>query len=346
MNIKKITSIISAAAVLLSVMGCSGENNEYTLTEQTSFETDAAAEVPENISKYRLSNPNADRTAQRVYDYICENFGENIISCQQESTWMDSPDYEMEYIENVTGKLPAMRSLDYMNNDFEGVNSRAAEWWEKGGPVTICWHTGVVSSGYQESLGDEPDYSKMLTEGTDEYNQLMESWDKAAQALLQLQEAGIPVIWRPFHEFDGQWFWWGKGGSENFIKLWRLMYDKFTYEYGLNNLIWVLGYSGEVKKDWYVGDEYCDIIGSDTYDNSTNKKAWKRLSALGTGKPMTFHECGNVPSVEEFVKDGCLWSWFMIWHTEHLMNNDPENLKAVYNHEKVITLDELPDFSA
>ena len=47
--------------------------------------------------------------------------------------------------------------------------------------------------------------------------------DKAAEALQELKEENIPVLWRPFHEFDGAWFWWGKGGSENFKKLWIMM---------------------------------------------------------------------------------------------------------------------------
>ncbi len=58
---------------------------------------------------------------------------------------------------------------------------------------------------------------------------------------------------------------------------------------------------------------------------------------------MAFHECGNVPGIEEFENEGCIWSWFMIWHTDYIMNNDKDNLKEVYNSEKVITLDELPE---
>ncbi|MCM1165855.1 MAG: glycoside hydrolase family 26 protein, partial [Ruminococcus sp.] len=188
-----------------------------------------------------------------MYDYICENFGTYMLSCQQESTWMGTPEYEMNHIEEVTGKLPAMRGLDYMNDDFKGVNERAVEWWEKGGLVTICWHTGINGKGYQEALNDKPDFDKLLTEGTPEYNAMIENWDKAAKALQELRDKGIPVLWRPFHEFDGQWFWWGKGGSKNFIKLWQMMYDRFTNEFGLTNLIWVLGYSGDVKSGWYVG---------------------------------------------------------------------------------------------
>lgn len=363
-----LTACITALTVSVSILGGCGNTSDSsgssaaqttapldaTVNSDNPGETTAASDDNTEHgtasgsynAKYKLSNPNADEITCKVYDYICENFGTSIMTCQQESTWMGSPDYEMNYIEKTTGKLPAMRGLDYMNNDFDGVNSRAIAWWKKGGLVTICWHTGVKSSGYQESLDDKPNFDKLLTEGTDEYNEMMESWDKAAKALTKLRDAGVPVLWRPFHEFDGKWFWWGKGDAENFVKLWQLMYDKFTNEYGLTNLIWVLGYSGDVKDGWYVGDEYCDIIGSDTYDNSTHSKAWKKLEAMDTGKPMAFHECGNVPSVDKFVNDGCLWSWFMIWHTDFIMNKDAKNLKEVYNNDIVITLDKLPDFQS
>lgn len=314
-----------------------------TTTEAAEVTTTVSVNSENSIIKSSLSNPNADKTTQKVYEYICENFGSRMLSCQQESTWMGTPDYEMNHIENVTGKLPAMRGLDYMNDDFEGVNRRAIEWWEKGGLVTICWHTGINGRGYQESLNDTPDFDKLLTEGTNEYNEMIESWDRAAKALQELRDKGVTVLWRPFHEFDGQWFWWGKGGSSNFIKLWQMMYDRFTNDFGLTNLIWVLGYSGEVKNGWYVGDDYCDIIGSDTYDNSTNSKAWKRLVKVAN-KPLAFHECGNIPQISQFGQEGCLWSWFMVWHTDYIMANDKDNLKEVYNNELVITLDELPSF--
>ena len=315
-----------------------------TTTAETTTTT-AATTVPVSTASYPLSNPNADEITQKVYNYICENYGKTMLSCQQESTWMGSPDYEVDYIEETTGKFPAMRGLDFMNGDFDGVVKRSKEWWDKGGLVTICWHTGVNGKGYQESLNDDPDFEKLLTKGTDEYNAMIANWDKAAKALTELRDAGIPVLWRPFHEFDGQWFWWGKGGSENFIKLWRMMYDYFTDEYNLTNLIWVLGYSDYVKDGWYVGDEYCDIIGSDSYKNNTNLRAWRIFDKLDkSGKPRAFHECGNVPPVSDFEKDGCIWSWFMVWHTDYIKNNDAQNLKNVYNSDLIITLDELPAF--
>ena len=288
----------------------------------------------------------ASEATEEVYQYLVDSFGEVMLSGQMESTWMGSPDYEMDIIEQATGKLPAIRGLDFMNGDFDGVVERAKQWWEKGGIVTICWHTGINGAGYEESKNDTPDFDKLFDESTPEHKAMIENWDQAAEALSKLKDAGVPVLWRPFHEFDGQWFWWGKGGGDNFIKLWKMMHDRFTNEFGLDNLIWVLGYSGDVKDGWYPGDEYCDIIGSDTYDNSTHKKAFERLEKLNTKKPIAFHECGYVPEIENFVNDDCLWSWFMVWHTDFISNYDKTELNEVYNDEKVITLDELPEWGS
>ncbi|MCM1232171.1 MAG: glycoside hydrolase family 26 protein [Ruminococcus flavefaciens] len=303
--------------------------------------TSAAAEAAHETG-YALSNPHADRAAQKVYDYLCGSFGRHMLSGQQESVWRGSPDYEMDYIGRTTGRLPAMRGLDFISADFEGVVERSKAWYKGGGLVTVCWHTGINGGGYQEAKDDIPDFEKLFAAGSPENTAMLENWDRAAEALARLRDAGVPVLWRPFHEFDGGWFWWGKDGSENFIRLWRMMYDRFTNRFGLTNLIWVLGYSGEVKDGWYPGDHYCDIIGSDAYDGSTHSEAWEKLKAVtDSRKPLAFHECGNVPPAEDFERDGCLWSWFMVWHTDHITGNDADNLRAVYNSEKVITLDEL-----
>ena len=65
-------------------------------------------------------------------------------------------------------------------------------------------------------------------------------------------------------------------------------------------------------------------------------------AVLERNTKLAFHECGNIPAVSDFESDGCLWSWFMIWHTEYLKNNDIDNLKKVYNSDMIITLDKPP----
>ncbi len=299
-------------------------------------------------NKMKLSNPNATAEAVELYEYICEMQGEKIISGQQESTWVGGEQYEFNYIYENTGKLPAIRGLDYMNDDFEGVNRRAIEWHEKGGIVTICWHCGSDFSGsWDECMNtDIADWDKALTEGTPEYEKLVSGMDKGAEALLELKNKNIPVLWRPFHEFDGQWFWWGKGGADNFKKLWRLMYERYTEYWELDNLIWVLGFSerGEDYGKWYPGDTYVDIAGADSYIDGANENLYKKVKRIvGKDKPICFHECGKVPTVEELNSARAEWVWFMAWHTEYMIDrNEVENLQAIYNDEYVITLDELP----
>ena len=305
--------------------------------------------VSENINReYTLSNPNADKTATAVYGYLTSLYGKQVLSAQQESTWMGSDNYEFDYIQSASSKLPAIRGFDYMNDDFEGVNKRALEWWQSGGLVTICWHTGSNFSGeWNDAQNTEiADWDKALTEGTDEYNALISGMDKGAAALSELQKQGVTVLWRPFHEFDGKWFWWGKGGEENFKKLWRIMYERYTNDWKLNNLIWVLGYShnGIDCKSWYVGNKYCDIIGADSYDGGAQPGLFTQLIKINSdNKPKCFHECGKNPDENEL--NSTRWLWFMTWHTEYLTdNNDTTSLNKLYNSELVITLDELPNF--
>lgn len=261
---------------------------------------------------------------------------------------MGSEQYEFDYIFDKTGKYPAIRGLDYMNDDFSGVNRRAKEWHDRGGIVTICWHCGCDFSGsWDESMKTViSDWDAALTEGTPEYDKLIAGMDKGAEALKELKEKGIPVLWRPFHEFDGAWFWWGNGGAENFKKLWTLMYDRYTNHWELDNLIWVLGYSGNGRdyEKWYPGDESVDIVGADSYNDGANAALYKKVQrTVDDTIPICFHECGRIPTAEQLRKRNADWVWFMTWHTEYITDhNDTGDLNKIYNDEYVITLDELP----
>ena len=84
-----------------------------------------------------LSNPAATAETQSLYRFLCDTYGNHVISGQQESTWMGSEDYEFNIIHNASGKYPALRGLDYMGDDFAGCNRRAKAWHDKGGIVTI-----------------------------------------------------------------------------------------------------------------------------------------------------------------------------------------------------------------
>ncbi len=292
-----------------------------------------------------LINPGATARTRSLYSLLCSLSGKKILLAQQEMPCSREPGDEMSWIRNVTGDLPAIRGLDFIHDDYAGVVERAKSWNGRGGIVTICWHTGVEGNDYNASKEENPDWEKLLSPGTPENGLLLRRWDDAAQALLRLQDADIPVLWRPFHEFDGRWFWWGKGGGEAFIALWRMMQQRFTLDYGLNNLIWVLGYADDVRDGWDPGEAFFDVAGSDTYRGETvNAVSYRRLRTMYPDKLLAFHECGLVPPVDRFFEEQCPWSWLMPWHTRWLTDNPPEQLAEIYRDERMISLGRLNSF--
>lgn len=299
-----------------------------------------------------LSNENAIENSKILYAYLQEIYGKYCLTGQMESTWMGTPDYEMNYLMENAGKLPAIRGMDFIHNDFQGVADRAADWWERGGIPTICWHTGAdFASGYDECLADDIDWEEAFVPGSDTYNSLISGMDRAVPYLQQLEDAGVPVLWRPFHELDGGWFWWSKGGSDNFIKLWQLMYSRYTDYWGLDNLIWVYGYSsnGGVMAEWYPGDAYVDLVGADSYAAGAESRLYEEcVDVAPEGMPIVFHECGMIPTEQEMKDAKAEWLFFMVWTTEYLTEteNQPlDSLYKIYNSDYFLTLDELPDFN-
>lgn len=267
-----------------------------------------------------------------------------MLSGQQECPKDETNGDELSYIQEVSGHLPAILGLDYISNDFSGVNTRARVWHEKGGIVSICWHWGIppYGLGYPSSQ-ESVDMTELLTPGTSLYQGLLDNLDAVANALKELCEAKIPVLWRPLHEFDGAWFWWGKGGAEPFKALWRLMYERYTNLHKLNNLIWVLGYSHEMRDGWYPGDAYVDCIGADAYTEGIHEDLYKKLKKI-TDKhmPVCHHENGPIPDPALLMEKKVDWCWFLTWHTIHIHEqNSPEYIRYIYNHPYVLTLESL-----
>lgn len=83
----------------------------------------------------------------------------------------------------------------------------------------------------------------------------------------KLQVAGVPVLWRPLHEAEGGWFWWGRAGSGVFVQLWRMLYARLVEHHGLRNLVWVYTSAGDccTSHAWYPGDHVVDVIATDAY---------------------------------------------------------------------------------
>jgi len=301
-----------------------------------------------------LTNEHATPEAKALYDYILSVYRNKILSGQQESTWI-SPDYEFDYIFQRTGKYPAIRGFDFIDDDFDGVVSRAIDWAGRGGIVTICWHcSSDLDGGYSACKSNSltaAEREAILTEGTSEHAAFIANMDKAGAALARLQAEHIPVIWRPYHEGNAPWFWWGRYGGDFYKRLWIMTYRHFTDDLHLDNLIWMLGYSCRESKmaEYFPGYEYCDIVGADSY-MTWFYGAEARLFAdvydvVGNEKPLAFHETGRIPSAAQFRE--VPWAYFMTWHTTYLTDRNSDSaLYDLYNDPYVLTLTDLPAFRA
>ena len=189
-----------------------------------------------------------------------------------------------------------------------GTNPTLIEHWGRSGLVTVSWHAPnpwTRKSSWDKSPDDD------LTALVDPADPMNAVWkadlDRVAAALKDLQQVGVIVLWRPFHENTGGWFWWGKnthpGDPEPFKALWRHMYGYFTNEWGLDHLIWVYAAAESSLANTvppetnYPSDDYVDIVGESHYrvgnghgGNPVGPPGYAALSALG--KPYMLTEFG------------------------------------------------------
>ncbi|MCR4596534.1 MAG: beta-mannosidase [Lachnospiraceae bacterium] len=325
-----------------------------------------------NVSA-RLCNPDASDEAKRLMSYLCDVYGDKILSGQYSQDGQRGKEFFV--VSETAGKKPAVLGLDLIDYTpsrvSNGTTSRATDFaidfWNDGGIVTFCWHwnapekylTGVWYSGFYTEHTDI-DLDKIMNgQDPEGYDLLMRDMDAIAQQLVILRDAGVPVLWRPLHEASGGWFWWGSAGSEAYKKLYILMYEKLTGEYGLNNLIWV--WNGQ-SADWYPGDEYVDIIGSDIYPGerqygSQIGKYLEDTAISGENKMIILSENGCVPDPALMVRDGAMWGLWCTWGAEFVARDstfnkyseqytEADKLREFYSNDAVITLDELPDLKS
>ncbi|HEX8327682.1 MAG TPA: glycosyl hydrolase [Hymenobacter sp.] len=296
-------------------------------------------------NRQALSNHKASKQAKAVYAYINDMYGKKMLSGQMWASWGID---ELKYIQDSTGKQPALRGMDFIDRrQNQQEVQRAIDWWKTGGIPTVMWHWGAPSVGQGYENSKKPvSIDSIFIEGTPQHKAFWAELEEKGDLLEQLKKAKVPILWRPFHELNGNWFWWGKQGPDNFKRLWITMYEYYTKKRKLNNLIWVLCYTGKPDAAWYPGDQYVDIAGADTYSRTNAPQApmFQAMQAIvGDRVPITYHECGIPPNPDSCLSKGIMWSWWMEWHTSHLQRLDPKYLRYVYQHDAVITKDEVPD---
>ncbi|MCM3702809.1 glycosyl hydrolase [Paenibacillus macerans] len=340
-----------------------------------------------------LTDSGATQETQALMNYLTEVYGKHIISGQQEIYGGgNNGDSELEFnwIYNLTGKYPAIRGFDLMNYNplygwEDGTTERMIDWVNnRGGIATASWHINVPRDFNAYQLGEFVDWknatykptetnfntANAVVPGTKENQYVMMTIEDLAEQLQILQDNNVPVIFRPYHEAEGNgglngegaWFWWASAGADVYKQLWDLLYTELTETYGLHNLIWTYNsYVYSTSPAWYPGDDKVDIVGYDKYNTIYNRYDglsgvpnedaitsifYQLVDLTGGTKMVAMTENDTVPSVQNLTEEKAGWLYFCPWYGEHLMStafNYPATLKTLYQSDYVITLDELPD---
>ena len=328
------------------------------------------------ISKPALSNKDSDYNAKALYQYLCESYGKQVLLGQHDTIGTSA---ETDMIYKTTGKYPAIRFGDLMlatEKDSITTDTEmniAMDWASKDGIVGYMWHWAAPDDK-REYYADQTDFDikkavtkeniaelsledikKLQKDGkvSEECVAVVQDIDTVSERLSTLRDEGIAVLWRPLHEASNGDFWWGKD-KEAYKWLWKLMYERQTKYHKLNNLIWV--WSAQ-NADWYVGDEYCDVLSCDVYDDG-NKDAQVNimlfLQSISKNKPIAMSECGSFPDIQSIADEKAMWAFIGQWGGNYLMtddgklaeeNNTAAELIKMYNNNLTLTRDKLPDFT-
>lgn len=320
--------------------------DKITLTEEPPHDYSKVTALP--------IDPLADSATKAVYQYLRSQYGKTTLAGQT-SYWNE--------LIALAGKTPVVRCFDMQNysehnpwhDDWsswdDGTVQEAINWHKSTngkGIVSFQWHWfspmgGSLRTSIFYTDQTNFDVSRAVQSGTAENQATLRDIDSIAVQLQRLEDAGVPVLWRPLHEAGGAWFWWGAKGAASAKALYDIMYNRLTNVHGLHNLIWVWS-TPEI--DWYPGNNKVDIIGYDSYPGefvyTPQKGVFDQLFAMVEGKKMVaMTENGPIPDVDALVKNDAMWLYFSSWGDMVTSQNSNTHIQGTYAHSKVITLDEV-----
>lgn len=370
----------------------------------TTIRYDAAANkcVDSNGKEYSFDEADiatADDGSRFVWKCFDEEGQQYNYNSQNRNYTFNDYNYEIKYIKELTGEEPAIHGFDFGSYCpcyawDDGVAQRMIDWTvNRNGICTASWHINVPVTMASYTLGEPLDFAlttysentdfvtkNCMVEGTMEYDYFQLCMKNLAAELQKLQEAGVPVIFRPFHEAEGNpshtddpidgsgaWFWWSKEGAEVYNQLWAFLQDTLMNEYGIHNLIYEqnLYAWSENSAKWYSGDDRVDIVGFDKYNCQYNRHDGKQQGTpnedaeagifytlnkwVKGNKMVAMPENDSIPSLSNMLVEHAYWLYFCPWYDSEQAYflsgkeyQDPEKLTELYQSDFCITLAELP----
>lgn len=310
-------------------------------------------------------SPGSSPQAQKLLCYLYSQYGNHVLSGQQEANWNADPTDITWYNTNI-GKYPAIDGSDFLYTNGASCSSvtvsttRAIAYWNAGGLTMFRYHVGEPVAGstcaqdcYMGANCAEPTtapasslFTNVVTAGTAENTAWNNRLDYVAVQIGAMKAANVPIILALFHETQSNgWFWWAQGTAAQFVALYKYTFNYLTVTKGLNNIIWLMPYSGSPAASFYPGASVVDIAGGDTY--GTNQPFTSLYSSVkgiaGSTMPLALHETGLIPTPSAMFPTAAPWILFNIWAGYETSNNTVANIKSVYSDSHLVTRDMIPN---
>jgi mannan endo-1,4-beta-mannosidase len=312
--------------------------------------------------------PKASKEAVALLDLFYNISGKYTLTGQH--NYPNIKDRNTLFAAEYIGKTPVVFSTDWgfaKENDKDSYLARPAIVKEAirqhtlGSIITICWHavppTAKEPITFQPVPGENPpalasvqgqltdqQFKDILTPGTDLYKSWCAQVDSVAHYLKLLQDAHVPVLWRPYHEMNGSWFWWGgRIGKYSTEALYRQLFNRLIKYHKLNNLVWIWSVDRpnrpEMKfTNFYPGNEYLDILALDVYGSDFNQAYYDSLVFLSKGKPLVLAEVGNPPTPGILSKQP-KWGYYSIW-SGFVRNTLKKDYRILTGDPRVLSLED------
>jgi mannan endo-1,4-beta-mannosidase len=300
------------------------------------------------VQAVTIANPNATPRTVDVLRYLTNlksSTSNKLLSGQHisHSGGDASTNYQtfIEGLNRQTRKYVSMIGTGMTDTNLSGTVTTLTNFWNAGGLVQVDAHFSnpwiADDSWVNSPTAAKPNLLELIP-GETAFNPIVYArWkaqiDNTASALKQLQDRGVTVLWRPLHEMNGNWFWWGNDATlptntAPYIKLWQNLFNYYTQTWGLNNLLWVYSVSPSWDNSvtsFYPGNNFVDIVGMDIYsDTLAPFRASDYTDLRNLGKPMAMTESG--PSTKNGTWDTQTianairsyypeFAYFLQWHS-------------------------------
>lgn len=290
-------------------------------------------------NRFKIIDKNATKETKALYSNLEKLSRKHILFGHQHATeyghgWVG--DENRSDVKSVTGSHPAVIGVDFsglsgrpdsiIEKNKNLLRKNIADTYNRGGITTVSWHfSNPVSGGgfYWRDTVSKPAVKYIIPGGSGHgiYKKILKTIADLANSIKGNDGKLVPMIFRPYHEFDGDWFWWGRSHCtiDEFKALWRFTVSYLRDSLQVHNFIYAFSpdnkfNSEETFLERYPGNEWVDMVGMDNYgdfgrDGKYNLDAgFKKLKivsdfAIKAGKLAAFTETGL-----ESIPDTVWWS--------------------------------------